>query len=265
MYSLEDKPSETKVRKFLKNLLFGAHFFCPECGSRKVLAYGERYRCRKCRIKFSLLSHTWLANTKIDLAKLWVVLWCWTAEIPVRQAERITGLSNKAVRKWYLDFREHLPQDEVVLEKIVQLDEAYFGGFQKTTLLMAKEKGARKLAYEVLNHEPARIDAISFVKKHLGEEVILCTDGSSIYDQIDSHSSVKHQVDIHKAWEYSKTSEIEGVFGNLRTFIRRMYHHVRMKNLEKIVGEFCYRFCHPEMFGNPWYYLQIALRLVPTG
>ena len=54
---------------------------------------------------------------------------------------------------------------------------------------------------------------------------MICTDGSPIYQNIGRYHPVVHRVDIHKAWEYSLTSEIEGVFGNLRTFIRRMYHH----------------------------------------
>jgi hypothetical protein len=30
------------------------------------------------------------------------------------------------------------------------------------------------------------------------------------------------------------------------------------------VGEFCYRFSHPEMFENPQFYLQISMRLATT-
>ena len=56
----------------------------------------------------------------------------------------------------------------------------------------------------------------------------------------------------------------EGIFGVLKTFIRRMYHHVTMAKLESVVREFCCRFSHPEMFDSPYEYLLITLRLVPT-
>lgn len=44
---------------------------------------------------------------------------------------------------------------------------------------------------------------------------------SVIYQDIEKLHLVTHVMDIHKAWEFSRTSEIKGVFGNLRTFIRR--------------------------------------------
>ncbi len=266
MSGLRDIPSETKIRKFIRRILFGKNLFCPECKNRQVVSCQNRYYCSRCRRRFSLLSHTWLANCKISLPRLWVILWCWTAQVPISQAESIGGLSKKAVRYWYTAFRSHLPQDQAVLEAIIQLDEAYFGGWKGQTLLMAKQKGTRKLAYRILPHvEPSRTDAISFVRAYVKPGSILCTDGFSIYTDIDQFHSLKHRVDIHKAWEYSQTSEIEGVFGNLRTFIRRMYHHTTAKQLPEIVSEFCFRFSHPEMFKNPRYYLQNSLYLVPTG
>jgi len=258
-------PSEIKIRKFIRRILFGKNIFCPECRSRKVIKDGKRYRCKKCRIRFSLFSHTWLSNLKIPLRQFWLVVWCYTAQIPIKQATSISNLSQKGVRFWYGTFRVNLPKDKVKLEKIVQLDEAYFGGFKGRTLLMAKQKGTRKLAYKILNHtQPSRLDAWKFLQENVKPDSILCTDGYSIYDRIDQLYPVKHIVDIHKAWEYSGTSEIEGIFGNLRTFIRRMYHHVTPEKLPEIVSEFCFRFSHPEMFENPYQYLLITLKLVPT-
>jgi len=56
-------------------------------------------------------------------------------------------------------------------------------------------------------------------------------------------------------WEFELTSEIEGVFGVLRTFIRRMYHHCTVDKLPELVGE---------LFENPRYYLEKTLFIVPT-
>lgn len=266
MYQPGKVPTNAKIRKFLRHIIFGKNLFCPECRSKDIIGYEQRYRCRSCRCKFSLLSHTWLASTKIPLRQLWLILWCWTAQIPVRQAISISGLSKKGVYFWYSAFRSHLPNDKILLEAIIQLDEAYFGGWKGRTLLLAKQKGTRKLAYKILPHlEPSRFDALEFIKEYVKPGSTLCTDGFSIYDGIEKLYPVKHVVDVHKEWEYSQTSEIEGMFGNLRTFIRRMYHHVTKKNLEEIVGEFCYRFSHPEMFENPRIYLTKTLHLVPNG
>ena len=74
---------------------------------------------------------------------------------------------------------------------------------------------------------------------------------------------VDHHRDIHRKWEFELTSEIEGAFGNLRTFIRRMYHHMTPEKLPEYVREFCLRFSLPEMFENPTSYLKKSLSLVP--
>lgn len=266
MFQPEKVPSEAKIRKFIRSIVFGKNMFCPECRSRKVVKYETRYRCKKCRGKFSLLSHTWLANMRVPLRQLWLVIWCWTTQMPVKQTMSICGFSKKAVRHWYDVFRNNLPKDKVLLEAIIQLDEAYFGGWKGQTLLLAKQKGTRKLAYKILPHtQPSKLDAILFLKQHVKPGSILCTDGYSIYEGIEKHFPVTHKIDIHKAWEYSLTSEIEGLIGNLKTFIRRMYHHVTAEKLESIVSEFCYRFSHPEMHQNPRFYLKNTLYLVPTG
>ena len=265
MYKPDKIPSEAKIQKFIRRILFGKNLFCPDCNSRDVVTYGKRYRCRSCRGKFSLLSHTWLSNLKISLQELWLVLWCWTTQIPVKQAMSVTGLSKKAIRYWYKTFRNNLPVKHVLLEAIIQLDEAYFGNFRGYALLMAKQKGTKKLAYKVFSEEPTKHDAVTFLKQYVKPGSIVCTDGFTIYAGIHKHHPVTHKVDIHKAWEYSNTSEIEGIFGNLRTFIRRMYHHITPETLEEIVSEFCFRFSHPEMYGNPWYYLTKSLHLVPSG
>jgi len=75
---------------------------------------------------------------------------------------------------------------------------------------------------------------------------------------------LRHKVDIHEKFEFGLTSEIEGMFGNMRTFIRRMYHHTTPEKLPEYVSEFCIRFSLPEIFISPNEYLTKTLSLVPT-
>lgn len=266
VYSFKQIPTETQINKFVRRTVFGKNLFCPRCKSRLVAKYENRYRCKACRGKFSLLSYTWLSKMRVSLQDFWLVLWCWTTQFPVRQTEVLTGISEKGVRHWYGLFRKHLPVDKQVLDHIIQLDEAYFGGWKGYTLFIAKQKGERKLAYEILSHnQPNRYEAINFLKEYVKPDSFLHTDGAKIYRGIGRYFPIKHEVDIHKAFEYSKTSEIEGMIGVLRTFIRRMYHHVTPHNFPSIMSEFYYRFSHPEMFGNPRFYLKNTLSLVPIG
>ena len=261
MYQLNQIPSETKIKKYLRRIVFGKNLFCPDCRSKKVIRYEARYRCLCCRIKFSLLSHTWLSDMKISYSIFWILLWSWTIQMPIKQTRSLTKLSDDAVRRWYGRFRAHLPQEAHILERIVQLDEAFF---KDMTLMMAKQKGTRKLAWEILSGvSPQRHHATYFLFRKIKSGSKLWTDGAAIYRGIGKWWPVDHQRDIHKKFEFAHTSEIEGIFGNYRTFVRRMYHHHWSRNLGEYVREFCFRFSSPEMFENPLFYLEKSLSLVP--
>src|ERR1700735_3143386 len=111
MYALNQIPSEAQIRKYLRRILFGKNIFCPACRSRKVTVESGRYRCRDCRTRFTLLSHTWLSNLKLPLPKWWMLVWCWSTEIPILQTTALTKLSDVTVRHWFGMFRTHLPQE----------------------------------------------------------------------------------------------------------------------------------------------------------
>jgi len=143
----------------------------------------------------------------------------------------------------------------------VQLDEAYFSSL---SLLMAKQVGTRKLAWQIIfKNSVNKTEACQFLYEHIAPKSHLNTDGAAIYRNIHQRWPVKHQRDIHSKWEFEVTSEIEGMFGVLRTFIRRMYHHVTPEYLPELVGEFSLRFSQPELFASPLSYLQNTLPSVP--
>lgn len=265
MYKLNQVPSEAQIRKYLRRIIFGKNVFCPACRSRKIIIYEHRYRCRRCRKKFSLLSHTWLSGMKIPLQQFWLILWCFTQQVPVKQTTVLCHQSEKAIRHWFHLFRVRLPEQEEILRDIVQLDEAYF---KKTALLLGKQVGSRKLAWVIQDMRVGSVDkhlAATFLQQHVRPQTQLQSDGSAIYKRIEEHWPVVHKVDIHKKFQFGLTSEIEGMFGNLRTFIRRMYHHSSQEHLPEYVSEFCVRFSSPEIFTSPNSYLSKTLTLVPIG
>lgn len=265
MYQFRQIPSEAKIRKYLRHIVFGKNIYCPMCKTRSVHKDQERFWCTYCRIRFSLLSHTWLANTKLPLQQFWLVLWCWTQQVPVKQTAKLAQLSRPTIYHWFDVFRSHLPQDQDTLQHLVQLDEAYFGGRKGRALFLGKQIGSKKLVYEVLSHtNPKREHAWKFLHEYVEAGTVLNTDGAAIYKQINTWWPVYHNRDIHKKFEFGHTSEVEGMFGVLRTFIRRMYHHVSCDKLPSYVCEFCARFSHPEMFDSPYDYLLITLRLATT-
>ncbi len=262
MYNLNQIPSCSQIKKFIRRTLFGKNVFCPECKSRKVTAERNRYWCRSCRCRFSLLSHTWLKNLKLPLVQFWMLLWCWTMQIPVLQTQSLTKLSETTVRHWFDVFRAHLPQETHVLEHIVQLDEAFF---KDQVLIMGKQVGTRKVSFDFIQGvAPQRHHAAYFLYRKVRPGSQLWTDGAAIYKGINRWWPVEHTRDLHAKFEFAHTSEIEGMFGNLRTFIRRMYHHVSSDKLPEYVREFCFRFSSPELFKSPQNYLTKSLTLATT-
>jgi len=259
---LNQIPSETKIKKHLRKIIFGKNMFCPFCRSRRVYRSENRYHCRKCRKHFSLLSGTWLSNMKLSYRTFWALLWCWTQKIPVLQAQKLCHVSEKTVHHWFRQFRLHLPEFEPILAGQIQMDEAYF---RSLSLVMAKQMGSKKLAYQILTKKSVnKTDALRFISSWIEPKSRLQTDGASIYRSIDQWWQVRHKKDIHRKFEFGLTSEIEGMFGNLRTFIRRMYHHVTPEYLPEYVSEFCIRFSSPEIFNSPYSYLENSLYVVPT-
>jgi len=263
MYNLKQIPSEAKIRKYLRHILFGKNVYCPDCRSRQVVCYEQRYRCKRCRSKFSLTSHTWLANMKLPLQQFWLLLWCYVRQVPVRQTKELVGVSEETVYDWFKLFRTSLPEQDVILEKIVQLDEAYGKGWM---VLMGKQAGTRKVARMVLHESAAnREHALQFLETYVRPGSQLNTDGAAIYKGIEQYWPVTREVDIHKKFEFSHTSEQEGMFGVMRTFIRRMYHHTTADYAPDYIGEFCVRFSSPELFDSPLLFLEKTLKLVPRG
>jgi len=144
MSILHQVPSEKQERKVLKNLLFGSHIFCPYCGWYRVKKYEKRYRCKKCRKPFSLTSVTWLKGMKLSLQTFWVLLWCWCNKVPVDQTQKLVGVSEPTVRRWFGKFRENLLKDDTLrLSEVVQMDEAFYGK-KGSLFIAAKQKGKRK-------------------------------------------------------------------------------------------------------------------------
>lgn len=259
--SLNQIPSEAQIKKHLRKIVFGKNIFCPFCRSRSVYRLENRYHCKRCRKHFSLLSATWLKGMKLSLRTFWLLLWCWTQRVPILQTMKLCHLSEEAVRRWFREFRLHLPQLEPILEGKVQMDEAYF---KSLSLILAKQERSKKIAHQVIfKNSVDRNEAANFLFQHVKPRSQLRTDGSGIYQGINKWWPVKHKRDIHRKFEFGLTSEIEGMFGNLRTFIRRMYHHTTPEYLPEIVSEFCIRFSSQEIFESPLSYLEKTIKPVP--
>lgn len=266
---LHQVPSTSKIKREIKKVVFGKMLFCPRCGSRQVNPHEKRYRCRCCRKPFSFTSVTWLKGMKLPLQTFWLLLWCWVNKVSIEQATKLCGVSKPTTRRWYGKFRAHLPRekiDAVTLSGVIQMDEAYRGGKKHGySIIGAKEEkqpGRKaKLALQVIERPSVdRRDAVSFLAQRIAPDSKLQTDGASIYRGIDRWWRVDHEYERHNRWELTLTSEIEGLWGTMTTFIRRMYHHVTRSEIVPVTREFVARTMYPEWFSMPSSYLAQALQ-----
>lgn len=258
-------PSEKKIIKHLKQIIFGKRMKCLKCRSRRLFWYAQekRWFCRRCRKKFSLKSVSWLKNMKLSYSQLWKLISCWQRKLSIQQTALDEGLSERTVRSWYGKFRANLPRLNIFLKGEVEIDEMYFG--RNAGVIGALE---RKSGKPVLWKPPFRPDKHYihvFMDSAIHPDSHIFTDKSSAYfDVAKSWGFRKHSSENHSKFEFGKTSRIEGIWGLFRTFIRRMYHHLRIKNASGYVAEFNVRFCHRELFVTPLNYLQKTLCPVPT-
>lgn len=268
MSILNQVPTKGKMQRELRKVVFGKYLFCPRCGGRRIKRYENRYRCKRCRKPFSLTSVTWMKGMKISLDSFWLLLWCWTNEVAADQAQKLCGVSKPTQRRWYEKFREHIPSqpfEELRLSGVVQMDEAYRGGKKGYAIVGAKEKqgkrdNRRKMAFQVVPRPAVnRGEALSLVAEYVVPGSDLHTDGAAIYKTIEKWWRVSHQSEIHSKWEFALTSEIEGLWGTMTTFIRRMYHHVTKEKIEKLLCEFQARQMYPEWFDSPSSFLAVSL------
>jgi transposase-like protein len=268
---LHQVPSEAKIKRELKKVVFGKILFCPRCGSRSLKKYEGRYRCKKCRKPFSLTSATWLKGMKLPLETFWLLLWCWTNKVPIDQTMKTCGASQPTTRRWFDKFRTHLPEEkleEIRLKDTVQMDEAYRGGKKKGyAILGAKQKASgntrRKIALSFIPKPSVdRKDAVEFITHRIEPKSKLNTDGAAIYKGIGNWWPLDHTYEIHSKFEFAITSEIEGLWGNYTTFVRRMYHHVTRDKVPQLLTEFVARFVYPEWFRSPESFLQVAFNKI---
>ena len=262
---LHQIPSNAKIRREIKRIVFGKVLFCPHCHYSGVRKYKNRYRCKRCRKWFSFTSVTWLKGAKLPLQTIWLLLWAWLHKVALDQVVKLAGVSSVTARRWYEKFREHLPQDQLLdlrLSGKIQIDEAYRGKKENSySIIGAKEIGSRKIVLEFLpKNSVDRQEAVDFLSRYVVPGSNLFSDGAAIYRGIQNWWPVNHQFERHNRFQFTLTSEIEGLWGNYFTFIRRMYHHVTFSKAPSMLNEFSLRFSHPEWFVSPSRYLEISLK-----
>lgn len=126
MYQFKQIPSESQINTILKKIIFEGDISCPKCGSTFTCRYENRFRCKNCRTKFSLLSSTLFAHLRIPLSQFWLILWCWTSRVPIKQTALLSGLSIPTIYHWFTTFESKLKIDQKLLKNLSQVNQKGF-------------------------------------------------------------------------------------------------------------------------------------------
>ena len=262
MHILDQVPSEAKIRRFVRKLLFGQRMRCPNCASADVRRIECRFYCRKCRKKFSLISHSWLSGMKLSWSQFWVLLVCWQSQHTLTSACELAGVSIPTARRWYRRFQYHLPyKQNQRFSKAVEVDEAFVGrrrhGNQRI-ILGALERHTGRIALKVTNNRTQETTD-TFLLDHIETTTTVFTDGWNGYNGIDHFFGYTHKTCNHSKYIFGPTNRIEATWSAFKRWIRRCWQQVRAHYLADFVREFEARVNEPNLFKSPENFLTKSL------
>lgn len=139
-----------QVKRIFRKKVFGDRTCCRHCGyTGKQWAIGEdRWKCKRCRKKYGILTNTSLARTRFSLKEIYELLHWFELELSDHKIARHVKVDYHRVHRFYMRLREAIAAFEnsaiTVLENEVEVDETYFG----TDVRNRRKKNREKLRKE---------------------------------------------------------------------------------------------------------------------
>jgi transposase-like protein len=275
MFQANHALNERQIESRLRKIVFPkGRLKCPHCGSFivKRIKSEQRYHCRRCRKKFSLLSGTWMKDIKIPLAKFILLFEFWAEGYGVKDSSGLSKTSVPTVRRYFRLFRKNIVKTiDFRPQNNVQVDEAYFGRLKKQSNIYhgwrtfrVQEKvcvagigcpSTGTLATRVI--EGAKGGPIrKFIYEKVPTDIHIYSDGSRIYTRLREdyrHTSQTHDLGFHNAYY------IESCWSWMKRRLFKQYHHFHRKNAEEYVSELTWRFNTRKMPKNVFNYIKNSL------
>lgn len=251
MIILQCSLPEKQIKSEMRKIVFGNRTRCPTCHNLKIKSINHRYWCPRCRKFFSLTSTTWLKNIRFAWQKLYLLLYCWLKEYPVRITLDLTELSRPTIYQWNDKFRNNIPLETIYLSEEVEVDESWFGTRNKgrknhtwkenkipVVGIYARESD--KLITKSLPAATAEY-ILPFIKGNVDQ-----TNAKIFSDKYRPYWPLRrlglnHTMVDHYSGEYTETNRIEGMWSVMKRRLKRTYYAVSKRKFPKYVCEITYR------------------------
>jgi len=252
---------------------------CPHCGSLKHYATKKagRYRCgeKECRKDFTVMTKSVMERSHAKLTQWAMAFHLYASSrkgFTAMQLQRMLGCEYNTA--WFLHHRvmEAMRRGGLDIppmggpDKIVEVDETYFGEIPEAKLPKLKksghpyaknrygqgtkraivslvERGGSVRSFHVPTADAETIAKI--VRDNVHRETRLQSDESKLYTKVGREFAA-HETVNHGAKEYARgdvtTNTVEGFFGIFKRGMRGNYQHCAEKNLHRYVAEFDFRY-----------------------
>lgn len=265
LVEVKEKPSSQSVK--LIESQFEEVNSCPHCESALFSRWGkshglQRYRCRDCKRTFNALTCSSLSRLRHK--ELWLLYSeCLNSGISVRKAAAVCGIDVTTSFRWRHRFLASPTQDKRhKMVGIVEADETFFTESHKGDKHIT-HRSARKRGKSSKKHKGERVPVLivrdrsgtvaDFVFKDIakdamydclkplmGEEIVLCSDGNSIYRSFAKDENIPHKrvIGSDNVYVVDKIFHIQ----NLNAYVSRLkswmarFHGVATKYLQNYLG-----------------------------
>lgn len=239
---------------------------CPRCGCTETydIATRRRFKCVACYHQFSVTSGTIFASRKLsftDLLAAIVIFVNGAKGIAALQLSRDLDVQYKTAFVLTHKLREAMALEQAgrILNGIVEIDGAYFGGYVKPEnrkedrkdrrllenrsgkrqcVVIMRERGGRSLPF-IVRHEG---DAVPLVRDHVGTLATIHADEGTGWDDLHAGWDMKrinHSVAFKD--EGACTNQAESYFSRLRRMEVGSHHHIAGKYLGAYAREASWR------------------------
>lgn len=227
--------------------------------SDKSTADGFRFRCTRCRSTKSLRKSSFFEQSKLTLAQILYITYCWAAKVSVMSAVYMSGVCRNSISQWYQYLRE------LCSKELIECTDYFLGGpgvvVQIDDSLVAKRKyndgriveqrwifgiydTEKKVGHIQLVNDRTADTLIPIVQNNVHPGSTIYSDKSSAYRQLEDlgfqHVTVNHSENFISPTTGTCTNAIKAYWSRVKRSIR-LHWLSRRDQLPLRIDEFLWR------------------------